>query len=96
MVKRATSLFNSFCSNVAKQVARFCCPFYHTLRNDDDDGDGNENVKKADGSLKGVFPGLYDYAFRFRIRRNKPGNQRDWVLTENLHAITNYNRLEWK
>ena len=96
MVKRATSLFNSFCSNVAKQVARFCCPFYHTLRNDDDDGDGNENVKKTDGSLKGVFPGLYDYAFRFRIRRYKPGNQRDWVLTENLHAITNYNRLEWK
>ena len=57
VVKRATSLFNSFCSNVAKQVACFCCPFYHTLRNDDDhddgdgdgdgDGDDNENVKKA-------------------------------------------------
>ena len=27
VVKRATSLFNSFCSNVAKQVAGFCCPF---------------------------------------------------------------------
>ena len=27
VVKRATSLFNSFCSNVAKQVARFCCRF---------------------------------------------------------------------
>ena len=28
-VKRATSLFYSFCSNVAKQVVRFYCPFYH-------------------------------------------------------------------
>ena len=27
VVKRATSLFNSFFSNVAKQVAGFCCPF---------------------------------------------------------------------
>ena len=26
VVKRATSLFNSFCSNVAKQVARFLLP----------------------------------------------------------------------
>ena len=26
LAKRATSLFNSFCGNVAKQVARFCCP----------------------------------------------------------------------
>ena len=31
-VKRATSLFNSFCSNVAKQVARFCYPVYSTLK----------------------------------------------------------------
>ena len=28
-VKRATWFFHSFCSNVAKQVARFCYPFYH-------------------------------------------------------------------
>ena len=27
VVKRAASLFNSFCRIVAKQVARFCCPF---------------------------------------------------------------------
>lgn len=27
LVKRPTSLFNSFCSNFAKQGARFCCPF---------------------------------------------------------------------
>ena len=27
-VARLTSLFNSFCSNVAKQVSRFCCTFY--------------------------------------------------------------------
>ena len=27
VVKRATSLLNSFYSNVAKQVTRFCCPF---------------------------------------------------------------------
>ena len=33
VVKRATSLFNSFCSNVAKQVAHFCCPFFGTFRN---------------------------------------------------------------
>ena len=26
VVKRVTSLFNSFCSNVAKQIARLCCP----------------------------------------------------------------------
>ena len=32
VVKRATPLFNSFCSNVAKQVARFCSPFFRTLR----------------------------------------------------------------
>jgi len=32
LLKRATFLFNSFCSNVAKQVARFCCPFYRSLR----------------------------------------------------------------
>ena len=32
VVKRAASLFNSFCSNIAKQVARFCCPFYRTLK----------------------------------------------------------------
>ena len=31
VVKRATFLFNSFCSNVAKQVASFCCPFYHSV-----------------------------------------------------------------
>ena len=28
VVKRATSLFNSFCSNVAKQVARFLLPVF--------------------------------------------------------------------
>ena len=28
VVKRATSLFNSFCSNVAKQVARFLFPVF--------------------------------------------------------------------
>ena len=27
LVKRPTSLFNSFCSNFAEQGARFCCPF---------------------------------------------------------------------
>ena len=31
MVKRATSLFKSFCSDVAKQVARSCCPFYRSF-----------------------------------------------------------------
>ena len=33
VVKRSTStsLCNSFCSNVAKQVACFCCPFFSTL-----------------------------------------------------------------
>ena len=31
VVKRATSLFNSFCSNVAKQRHVFCCPFHRTL-----------------------------------------------------------------
>ena len=28
MVKRATSLFNLFCSNVARQVARFLLPVF--------------------------------------------------------------------
>ena len=32
MVKRATSLFNSFCSNVARQVARFLLPFVPCLK----------------------------------------------------------------
>ena len=27
----ATSLFKSFCSNTAKQVARFCCPIYRAF-----------------------------------------------------------------
>ena len=36
MVKRATSLFNLFFSNIARHLARFllhafCCPFFHTL-----------------------------------------------------------------
>ena len=31
VVKRATSLFNSFCSNVVRHVALFCCPFYCSL-----------------------------------------------------------------
>ena len=43
VVKRATSLFNSFCSNVARQVARFMLPVFpylnvmldETIRNDD-------------------------------------------------------------
>ena len=30
-VKRAPSLFNSFFSNVAKEVAPFCCLFYRSL-----------------------------------------------------------------
>ena len=34
MVKRATSLFNSFCRNVARQIARFCCPFFRSFRSD--------------------------------------------------------------
>ena len=33
VVKRATSLFNSFFSNVAKQVEGFCCPFIPKLKN---------------------------------------------------------------
>ena len=32
VVKRATSLLNSFCSNIAKQVTCFFCPFYCTFR----------------------------------------------------------------
>ena len=32
VVKRASSRFNSFCYNVSKQVALFCCPFYRCLR----------------------------------------------------------------
>ena len=31
VVRRSTSIINSFCSKVSKQVALFCCPFYHTL-----------------------------------------------------------------
>ena len=43
-VKRATSLFKSFCSNVAKQVARSCCPFYRIFKS----------------HLRGVFLGILD------------------------------------
>ena len=32
MVKRATSPFHFFCSNLSKQVAHFCCPFYRRFR----------------------------------------------------------------
>ena len=32
VVKRGTSLFNSFCSIVTKQVALVCCPFYRSLK----------------------------------------------------------------
>ena len=32
VVKRATSLLNSFCSNIAKQVTCFFCSFYRTFR----------------------------------------------------------------
>ena len=31
VVKRTALLFKSFCGSVAKQVARSCCPFYHSL-----------------------------------------------------------------
>ena len=31
VAKRAISLFNMLYSNVARQVARFCCPFLHTF-----------------------------------------------------------------
>ena len=31
VIKRATSLFNSCCGNVSKQVARFCCLFYRSF-----------------------------------------------------------------
>ena len=33
VVKRATLLFDSFCSCVANQVVYLCCPFYRTLSN---------------------------------------------------------------
>ena len=32
VIKRSTLIFNTFCMNVAKQVALFCCPFYRTLK----------------------------------------------------------------
>ena len=32
VVKRATPLFNLFCSNVAKQVASVCCSFYRSFK----------------------------------------------------------------
>ena len=32
VVKRATSLLNSFCSNIVKQVSCFFCSFYRTFR----------------------------------------------------------------
>ena len=32
VVKRATSLYNSFCSNVARQVARFLLPVFPNLK----------------------------------------------------------------
>ena len=35
MIKRTTQLFNWLWSNVAKQVARLCCPFYRSLRKND-------------------------------------------------------------
>ena len=31
--KRATSLYNSFGNNIARQVAPFCCPFYWSFNN---------------------------------------------------------------
>ena len=33
VVKRTTSLLNSFCSNFTKQVAHFCRPFYCSFKN---------------------------------------------------------------
>ena len=33
VVKRATLLFDSFCSCVANQIVYVCCPFYRTLSN---------------------------------------------------------------
>ena len=48
-VKRATSLFTSFCSNGAQQVAAFCCPLYCTLKRNDFSGltdfNGSTNVR---------------------------------------------------
>ena len=44
VVKRATSLFNSFCSNVAKHVARLCFPFFRSFKIQR--RDGNQKKKK--------------------------------------------------
>ena len=49
LVKRATSGFSTcFSSSVAKQVVRFCCPFYLSLTN-------VETMKKT-LTEKGPFP----------------------------------------
>ena len=52
VVKRATSLFNSFCSVVAKQSCTFLVVvscFTEALGSLNNDGDGIENGKKAIG-----------------------------------------------
>ena len=50
VVKHATSLFNSFCSVVAKQSCTFLVArFTEALGSLNNDGDGIENGKKAIG-----------------------------------------------
>ena len=49
VVKRTTSLFKSLCSNVAKQVARFCCLLYRTLK--DKLTDSMASLDKLFGSI---------------------------------------------
>ena len=35
------TLFNSFCSNVAKQVALVCCPFHYSIKHSEGTVDGS-------------------------------------------------------
>ena len=53
MEKRATSLFNSFCSNVAKEVEGFCCPFYRTFKDLTLPGTNNNGSHEKGGSRGG-------------------------------------------
>jgi len=77
--KRATSLFNSFCSNVAKEVERFCCPFYRTFKDLSLPGTNNNGSHEKGGRnlKKRQFFRTFLFSCALYVSSRKAGALRD-------------------
>ena len=91
VIKCATSHSNSFCSNVAEQVAHLWFPFYHTFSNTFEHTLANRGVTihmPCDSTRFRLLPFDFDYIFLCRnfynITRNVNNMQ---PLTLNLRTV---------